>query len=80
MAWADMIGSTGDLPSLDKVHANLKEDGLDVERDKYILVTPEGLPVRSDRCLNYVLEGYRQRGVPASEWNIVVQEDTRDGR
>lgn len=70
MSTTDIIGHGSDQPTLTKVHDNLIEDGLDVTRDQYTLIDPEGRPVRSDRTLNYVLAEYRELGISKSHWRI----------
>lgn len=75
MSWDEMVPSGGVAPSLNQVHVNLVEDGLDVERDEYTLYDPEGAPVRSDRCLNYLLGRCLKQGVAEAEWKVVI-----DGR
>lgn len=71
MTRSEMTGPGCDRPSLVTVHENLREDGLDLPRDDYTLVNAEGQPVRSDRCLNFVLDEYRTLGTVKSEWRFV---------
>lgn len=71
MSWTEMISPGSDKPCLSKVHENLTEDGLEFSRNEYTLLNPEGQPVRSDRCLNYVLDRYRTLGNVESDWRVV---------
>lgn len=72
MSWAEMIPSGDELPSLKQVHVNLMEDGLDIKWNQYTLYDPEGIPVRSDKCLNYLLGCCLKKGVVEVEWMVVV--------
>lgn len=65
-----MVGHGSDQPTLARVHDNLTEDGLDIERDRYTLLNPEGQPVRSDRTFNYLLHRYVERGDSESHWGV----------
>lgn len=71
MTWAQMVGPGGRLPNLKTVHKNLVEDGLDATQEEYTIVTSNGLPVRSDRSFNSILNRYLDQGVKAKEWTIV---------
>lgn len=71
MTWAQMVGPGGRLPNLKTVHKNLVEDGLDARQEEYTIVTTNGVPVRSDRSFNSILNRYLDQGVTAKEWTIV---------
>lgn len=75
MTWAEMVPSGASTPSLSQVHTNLVEDGLNVECDQYTLYDPDDAPVRSDRCLNFLLKRCLKKGVVEAEWKVVI-----DGR
>lgn len=73
MAWKQLCPDDGvesGSPDLNSVHELLKEDGLPWEKGSYLILSPDGLPVRSDRCFNFILECCAQNGMRVTKWRI----------
>lgn len=75
MTWPDLV-LDDNMPKLARVHENLVEDGLKLEKQLYGIQSPDGLSVVSDRALNFLLGRYAKKGVKETEWKIVPRSES----
>lgn len=64
------VAYSQNIPALEIVQMFLKADGVPWYPFNYLIVGPEGIPVRSSRTLKFVLEKLAQAGKKRSFWSV----------